>query len=137
MSTQITDDVFYAPGRNSIIDLVLSNDEGAYSKKTIEQLRVEDADLVRMPKNEAYRLYAEGFRKPATEITREMFYQQYEVMPPLNSRGGPGSHSFMLCELIAADIARIYCKIGERFFQLQDRCTLTHAQILASCAALV
>ncbi len=52
------------------------------------------------------------------------------AMPPFKHRNDSNSESFMLCEAEVDDLRKIYCRIGDRYFELSDRESLSHREIV-------
>jgi hypothetical protein len=77
------------------------------------------------------------YSSPPTEISEERWIEMLEVLPPMKWRGKYGSESFMISEALTFDIRSIFCRIGNRYFELCDTDTLTHDQIVEKCTPLL
>jgi hypothetical protein len=69
--------------------------------------------------------------KPAEEICEDNYIEMLEVLPPGDWVRRYGQASFYLTELYTDDITDIFVWIGNRFFRLRDRYTLTHDERIA------
>lgn len=76
-------------------------------------------------------------RVPATEITREGFMRLLQENVPLEYQIDGGIQSFKLHPSSGNTITTILCRLGERYFQLQDDVRLSHDQIVNLCCRLV
>ncbi len=65
-----------------------------------------------------------------------------EVLPPIRWEGRESvdrwnpeldTESFMLSERTYGNITAIFCRIGERYFEMQDSIFLTYEAIIAKC----
>lgn len=126
---------FYSAASNIIIDLVGPNGNSLYGNKSLEQLRGEAPDVEMLEFDVAYRRYADGFISAPMQITQQEYEDAFTCMPPVRVRGGGDTESFLLSEMYAADIASIYCRVGDRHFKLRDRCRIEHLSIVAKCRA--
>lgn len=67
--------------------------------------------------------------KPA-EITLERYMDMIGTMYPLDWRGNMVNESFKLAEMYCGNVACIYAKVGERYFEFRDVVTLSHEEII-------
>ncbi len=113
---------FYTPGRPGIIDVV--NDDtkrGHYGGKTLEETRAEHPDAVVGDFDQVVDDQANYWRRAPVEITEEQFNEMLNCLPPVGWVGiGGDFESFKMCELDAANITGIYCRLGSRYFELHD-----------------
>ena len=72
-------------------------------------------------------------RVPATEITREGFMGLLQEHVPLEMQIDGGIQSFKFHPRSGDTITTILCRLGERYFQLQDDVRLSHDQIVNLC----
>ncbi|EAA5258668.1 hypothetical protein DP804_19585 [Salmonella enterica subsp. enterica] len=88
---------------------------------------------------DAYQRYCDTRCQPVTEISEAHFNDMLEIMPPLDWHftGTGGSQSFKLMEMYCGNIACIYAQYGDRFFELRDRVTLAHRDIIARVQAFL
>jgi hypothetical protein len=75
--------------------------------------------------------------RPPERITEERYWHALEEMPPYQWRGDRStcSSSFLCLEATTGNIHAIYCRIGEEYWEMVGRDTLTHAEIVAACLA--
>ena len=129
---------YYQPGKPGIIDAINPDTGlGLYGKHTLAETRVEypgaeigDFDTV-VNQQDAY------WRKPPVEITRERFWEMLEVLPPEDWRSNGDHETFKLMEYTSGNITAIFCRIGERYWEMQDSVFLSSAQIVEKCRALI
>jgi hypothetical protein len=135
--------VAYVPGRMGIVDVMGKGEDGVLRSKitgeTIEDLGkrypgviVGDLEAVAMATEQA-------MIRPPTRITRDKFIEMLEVLPPEDwqqrrgAAGVPSSESFKLVEYFSGNITSIYARIGGEYFEMLDRGTLSHEQIVEKC----
>jgi hypothetical protein len=136
----ITDDntpVFYVPGRPGIIDLAIERDgvmRGGYSNESLDEMdkRYPGVQLGKLGPVAA--ASEDMFRSPPQPISEERFREMLEVLPPQGWHSGDGAESFKLCERTSGSITAIFCRIGDRYFEMQDSFTLPHNEIVTRCA---
>lgn len=71
------------------------------------------------------------YSMPAKEITQERFDDMLEVMPPLLWRNAGNTESFMLCEAYINDWHLTFCRIGQKYYEMRVRNSLTHQEIVS------
>jgi hypothetical protein len=75
--------------------------------------------------------------KPAREITQERFWDMLECLPPCKWTGmGTRQESFHVSEHLSGDIVSWFVQLDGRYFQIDDRYTLTHREVIAMAAAV-
>lgn len=130
-------DCFYVPGETHIID-VATEGVSFIEKETLDQIQQRYPGAVYMPFDEAFeeltRISYEKYISPPAQITEEYFHEMLDVLPPMKWRREQGSESFMICEALTLDIRSIYCRIGDQYFEMADRQSLTHEQIVEKCS---
>jgi hypothetical protein len=73
--------------------------------------------------------------EPIREVTRERFDEMLDILPPQKWIGcGSGSQSFHISERITDNVVCWLVRRGSRYFELQDRIDMTHAQLQARAA---
>jgi len=133
---------FYEPGSTHIIDTI-NSDTGLSSicGESLEQVRQ------RCPKAEIWDFeqaceqiqsitYATTITAPV-EVTEERWWEMLNVLPPMRWRGGGDTESFMICEATTLDLHSIFCRIGDRYFELVNKRTMTHEEIVSACHPLI
>ena len=109
----------YSPSKNVVIDIVpigLGAHDAAIRKYAPEY----GNDLTVLPISEAAKRYDAGWKSPPKEIKEEDWMYALEVLPPCKWSHKGGGESFHVSELLAGNIANIYVRIGERYFQFSD-----------------
>ncbi|WP_183046758.1 hypothetical protein [Salmonella enterica] len=106
---------------------------------TLEQLNASGDVFELMPFEDAYQRYCDSCCQPVAEITAERFNDMLEVLPPLdwNFNESGGAQSFKLMEMYCGNITSIFAQYGDRFFELRDRVTLAHRDIIARVRAFL
>lgn len=129
---------FYVPGVPGIIDAVHPKTGlGVYSGESLEQIRKRDpgAELGNFEQvcdqQDAY------WRKPPVEITRDRFLEMLGVLPPVGWEMTEEEEVFKLAERTSGAITAIFCRIGDRYFEMQDRIYLDVDLIVAKCKAVM
>jgi hypothetical protein len=129
--------VFYVPSRPGIIDLAISRDgvmRGAYSNETLEEMALRYPGVQLGELGPVSAASDDAFRCPPQPISEERFIEMLEVLPPEDWQGADGAESFKLSERTSGSITAIFCRIGNRYFELQDSFTLSHNEIVTRCA---
>jgi len=68
--------------------------------------------------------------KPPQEITRERFWDMLEVLPPCKWQGmGQRFESFHVSERLSGDVVSWFCRVGERYFQVDQESTLPRGEL--------
>ena len=140
METLIPNDdtpVFYVPGRPGIIDVAFKRDgvwKGGYSDETIEQIGIRYPGVTLGRLGPVCESSDESYKQPPVEIDAERYNEMLEVLPPEQWHGiGEHTESFKLSERTSGNITAIFCRIGERYFEMQDSVFMKHAAIVAAC----
>jgi len=129
---------FYAPGATCIIDTINpETDRSSIGNESLADIQkryplAEIWNLDEASKEIQTRLYASTISAPA-EITAERWDELLNILPPMKWRGGEHSESFMISEATVINLHCILCRIGERYFELTDRRSLSHEEIVAKC----
>jgi hypothetical protein len=131
---------FYVPGSRQIIDTINARSgKSSICGESLEQVQerypgaeVWDIDIAF---KEIQRItYAEMVTAPQ-EISRDRFDEMLNVLPPMNWHREHNAESFMICEATSLDLHSIFCRIGNRYFEMTNRRSLTHQEIIAVCSA--
>lgn len=69
-------------------------------------------------------------RTDPKEITEERFLEMLNVLPPMKWRRDVSTESFMISEFLQDDLVMIFCRIGEKYYEMQDVYTLSHPHIV-------
>lgn len=124
------DQVAFSRARKTVIDFVRSDGRTQIQGRTLEDLRAEYPDVSIEEFEVAYKAIESCFIKPVRPVSAEQFIEALEVMPPLNWVRTEDSESFKSMEMTYGNVTRIWVRVGDHYFSLSDRRTLTHVQIL-------
>lgn len=124
------DQVAFSRARKTVIDFVRPDGRTQICGKTLDDLRAEYPDVSIEEFEVAYKAIESCFIKPVHPVSAEQFIEALEVMPPLNWVRAEDSESFKSMEMTYGNVTRIWVRVGDHYFSLSDRRTLTHAQIL-------
>jgi hypothetical protein len=129
--------VFYVPGRPGIIDLAVLRDgvlRGGYSNDTQQEMDKRYPGVQIGELGPVAAASEDMFRHPPQPITEDRFVEMLEVLPPVGWIRGDGAESFKLSERTSGSITSIFCRIGNRYFEMADSITLPHNEIVTRCA---
>lgn len=129
---------FYVPGSVQIIDAIDPDTSlSFYAGETHEQITARYPGAEIWEFEEAVKASREAclkvFIKAPKEISVDRYFDMLGTLPPVNWRSGSNSESFMFMEAIRDDIHMIFCRIGEKYFELNNLKSLTHQEILDIC----
>ena len=127
--------VVFIPSKNRTQDIFTHKNVTLYSGRTLEQMQAEYPDAVVLPWEEAHERERAQFVTQISETTRERFWEMLEILPPCKWTRYEGEESFFVSEAIHSDIHSWFARIGERYFTLDDSCTLTHREIMLAARA--
>lgn len=72
-------------------------------------------------------------RTPPAPIAAERFAHALDVLPPRRWIRRDGVQTFHISERIVGNVVAIYCKVGDRYWRMQDFATLGHDEIVQRC----
>lgn len=131
---------FYVPGSHTGVDtarLVNGVWVGFYSNETQEQLALRypgvilcDYETMLPQIKSAERA---KFQKSPERITKEVFWNALEDLPPIDWRNDGVSESFKFQERISGPFTHIYARIGADYFMMCDDIRTPHAFIINQC----
>ena len=121
----------YTPGKPGIQDLVNPTTGcGVYSKMSLAEMQAEHSGIVIGNFDTVVREQDAYWIKPPVEITHERFDEMLNILPPVNWANWSLNESFQMSERMAGNVTSIFCRIGTRYFELQDRATISHDVIV-------
>jgi len=134
---------FYVPGKPGIIDAVNPDTgKGLYSRETLTEVKARypgavlgEFDTV-CDQQDAYWI------SPPVRITKERFFEMLEVLPPVGwkcaSETPPvkSKEVFRLSERTSGAVTAIFCRIGDRYFEMQDRIDTPFDRVIELCGRL-
>jgi Protein of unknown function (DUF1419) len=128
--------VFHVPGKPGIIDTCI-NGIGMYSGETLEQIQARYPGAVIGELGQVAEESEEHFKSAPVEITEERYWEMLEILPPVSwVHGAASTESFKMSERMYGDITAIFCKIGNRYFEMSDNIRMPHAEIVKRCGEL-
>jgi hypothetical protein len=128
---------YWSQARANVLDIIRADGLTVFGGKTLEAIRAEYPDAERLTLGEAIARKDAVYRREPVEITRERYWEMLEVLFPEDWQGfGTAEESFKLSERTAGTITAIFCRLGERHFELADCFTTPHAEIVARCRAV-
>lgn len=135
--------VFHVPGNIYIEDSARPDATGVYRSRcrghTIEEMRVKAPGVLLRSWDEAMPEIKAAERavyaRPPKGITAEQFDEMLNVLPPMKWERRGASESFMICEATTGSLRSIFCRVGDKFYEMCDETRLTHDEILARVAA--
>lgn len=133
---------FYVPGSTQIIDTINPDTERSFiCDESLEQIQQRYPNAEIWDFDEAYEqiekiTYATTITPPVA-ITAERWEEMLNVLPPMRWRGGGDTESFMICEATTLDLHSIFCRIGNQFFEMTNRRTMTHEEITRACREVI
>lgn len=122
--------VAFSRDRKTVIDFVRHDGLTQIDGSTFDDLRGEYPDVSIEEFEIAYRAIEACFISPVRPVSYEQFIEALEELPPLNWVRAEDSESFKAMEMTYGNVTRIWVRVGDHYFSLSDRRTLTHAQIL-------
>jgi len=131
MSIQST--CVFSPSQVRIIEIVVDG-RGRYGGETLADLRANgysDAEEISIDEAVA-RVEAKWITEPV-KITDGVFLEALSVLPPMDWVRMESEESFKMCEMLSGRITGIYCRLGDEYFVMNDRCTLSHQEIVERC----
>ena len=130
--------VFYVPGRPGIIDLAVLRDGeqvGGYSGETLPQIALRYPGVQLGELGPVSAASDESWKSPPVEITADRYMEMLEVLPPVAWKSSRDAETFKLSERTSGNITAIFCRLGERYFEMQDSIFLKHDAIVDACKA--
>jgi hypothetical protein len=131
---------FCEPGNMQMVDLVRPNGLSWINGESLEEIRAKYPRAELMDYKEAARQMDAATRKAYCtgphEITAERFEEMLCVLPPEKWVNNGGSESFLLSELLIANIGSFYIRIGGKYYTVNDDIRTTHAMLLEMIAKM-
>jgi len=114
--------VFFSPTADycSALDVVRPDGRGQYSGKTLDDFRLEHADVQIVDSEVSVQHDRNRRITPPVEITQERFWELLECLPPCKWKRGVDGEAFHISERITYDIVDWCVRIGEKYYSFQD-----------------
>lgn len=132
MAGYATNSTPYIVGSIDIVDP--STNLGLFSGKTLEQISAKYPDARVVTFEECERLREEAVIKTPWHITEDRFQYLKAVLPPCKWTNHGSEESFFLSERLTGSVVTWAVRLGNSFFELQDRSTLSHADVVRACS---
>ena len=132
---------FVQPDKFNIIDTaqIRPGDtelRGDFSGETLAEVQLRYPGAIAGNFEEWIEKKQNSFIHPPQVVTEARFWEMLEVLPPVGWKTTEAGETFKLSERTSGLITAIFCRIGEKYFELSDKITLTHDEILAKCKAI-
>ena len=125
---------FYVPGKPGIIDLIHPNTgRSCIGGNTLEEIREEYPGAEVGDFEEVVGQQDDYWRRPPVEITAERFEEMLCVLPPVGWERGESAEVFKMSEPTSGEITAIFCRLGDRYFEMQDRIDMNPGLVIAKC----
>jgi hypothetical protein len=127
--------VFYVPGTISIIDYAVKNEHGemvsALDQEPMASIASRYPGVIICSVEDATASQAAALTTGPVQITKQVFIDMLECLPPLGWERRLNSESFKLSEFTSGRITSIYARVNSQYFKLSDVFTLKHEEIMA------
>ena len=131
-----TDNVFYSPDKNIIIDFVMSDGRSEVERETLKEIRLRHPDAIITEWEQAHTAREDSFKIAPIRISKERWTRALEILPPARWHNDGMCESFKMSELTCGSITAIYVRIADRYYTFQDSFLLTHSQCVERCNAV-
>jgi hypothetical protein len=130
--------VFYIPGKPSILDVALTGADGVlrggYSRKTFAEIQADHPDAIVDDLGKVSEQIESLFVTAPIEIDQAQFYEMMGALPPKHWRNHGISESFQMIEHTSGNITAIFCRIENRYFEMQNQAGMSHEDIMRCIA---
>jgi len=128
-------------GGTTLQDLVFVDDVGVVRsqcfRKTLPEYRTENPNAELWLYEDAFKEIEKAqereYKHPPVEITEERFSEMLNVLPPDDWARGGTTESFKMCEKMMGVYTSIFCRIGDRYFEMMDDYKTRHDVIRDMC----
>lgn len=133
---------FYQPTLNVIVDTI-SDETGLSSVcgETLEQVSLRHPGVEVWDWDDAFnqmsKIKYQKLISPPRLIDCDRFDEMLNILPPMKHQSSPGAESFMISECLDLDLHSIFCRIGDKYFEMVHKRSLTHLDIVESCLAVI
>jgi hypothetical protein len=130
--------VFFSPSAKycSAIDVVNRNGIGAYSGRTLEQLREEYPDISIVDEQVSIDHDRNRRITAPVEISQEDWYYLLEVLPPCKWGRSASAEAFHISERITYDIVTWAVRIGTKYYRFDDTDKFSATDAIQKVSAL-
>mgnify|MGYP001324394886 CR=1 FL=1 len=133
---KLTDNVVYDPDNWNVLDFYMSDGRTNINRLTHAEMEAREGKVLGIGHWETvHNLREKDFISPPVEITADRWDEMLNVLPPMKWRSGGGAQTFMMCEFTYGIITTIFINRGDKYYELSDKATLTHDEIMEKLAA--
>lgn len=131
-------DCFFDPVRMVTIDVINpTTGRGVYGKSDLAEARARYGDQVVVADiEECHDVISDHHRSDPVEISKEDWWEMFEVLPPVDYVNWGKSQSFKMMERQYGSITGVYCRLGSQYFRFYDDIRTTHSDIVEKCQPL-
>mgnify|MGYP004708462247 CR=1 FL=1 len=101
-----------------------------FSFETLEELQVQYADMALMTEEQADALFCTRLFRPWEEISEARWFDQLEVLPPLDWCSTSAGETFKSSEMYSGKVTHIFAHIRGRYFECRDYTWKKHADLV-------
>lgn len=125
---------YVSVSRRTVIDFVRNDGRTRMGGHTLDEVRERYPDAALMMFADAKAAIENALidREP-TKLSAADFIEALEVLPPKTWLVRRDTESFKMREHLYGSVTRIYARLNNEYFTFNDRCTLTHDEIVAKC----
>lgn len=129
---------FFSPSRRVLIDTLRPDGTASLTGEDLQAVRLRYPDAVQMTVDEVCELKAnDGVDEEVTPCTREEFTKAFEIFEPYRWRTDGDTESFMSPDHLNGLVTEIHVRLGADHYTFNDKCTLSHQQIVAKTRSSV
>ena len=122
--------VYYDIVKNIVIDTINKQGLTSIYKKTYDQVKLENPDVVIMDIDRACKMIDDKNKTKPKEINYQQFENMLCELPPENWIQKENTESFIFSEYYSGIITDIYARINDKYYAFRDSANLTHNQII-------
>lgn len=128
--TTVTNNVYYQPDKNSVIDFICEDGLTKWGRKTAAEIEKEYPGAIVMNWEKAAKAKENHWKSPVEEIDEEKYWYFLECLPPVGWVQKDGAETFKMSERLSGNITGIYAKVDDRYFTFNDSIFTKHEEIM-------
>ena len=134
MKTSDIKECFYVPGKPGIIDAVNpATGRGLYSGETLTEVNARYPSAVLGDFETVCDSQDAYWISQPVQITADRFNEMLGVLPPVGWESQSNGEVFKLSERTSGMITAIFCRLGDRYFEMQDRIDMPFDAVIKAC----